>query len=340
MKAREALRALAEITEPQWGLVTSAQALAAGLASMDLTRLTQSGDLVRVAHGVYRDAGAPADQHEDLRAIWLSTDPARLAHQRLRDRHPGAVISGESAAELHTIGNFRAEEVEISLPQRRRSRREGARFKVREIEPSDTTLIEGLPVTSLERTIADLTHDGHDLSHVADAMGDALRQTELDDDRLAVLLSPSARSRGFAPGDGRSLLQKLKEVAGTGEGPLADVLWSRPLIGRLMLETTKALANSPDFARATLRETRRSELPRLLHSVTPAEALEPRQSEVDQLMESAARMLGALTGQQAEMAARLLEASKVDSPQQLARQLRLLKANPPNASDEEKSDSA
>ena len=303
---------------------------------MDLTRLTQSGDLVRVTHGVYRDAGAPADQHEDLRAIWLSTQPGRLAHQRLSDQTPGAIVSGESAAKLHEIGDFRAEEVEISLPRRRRSRREGTRFKVREVESRDATLIQGLPVTTLERTIADLTNDGHDLSHVADAMSDALRQTELDDDRLAALLGPSARRRGFASGDGGSLLQKLKEMAGAGTPPRTDLLWNGPLTGRLMIETTKSLASSPDFARAMLRETRRAELPRLLRSAAPPEVLEPSQPEVDQLMESAAKMLKTLADQQTAMAAQLPEPSNSPSLECLTPQLQALKQGPPDARDDAK----
>ena len=173
MKTRDALRALAAITESQWGLVTSAQAQAAGLLHMDLTRLARSGDLVRVGHGVYRDAGAPTDQHEELRVAWLSTDPTRPAYQRLRDPHQDAVVSGESAAKLHNIGDFRAEEMEITLPQPRRSSREDVRFRNQKVEPRDATLIQGLPATSLERTIADLARDGHDLSHVADSMSDA-----------------------------------------------------------------------------------------------------------------------------------------------------------------------
>ncbi|MBK7822870.1 MAG: type IV toxin-antitoxin system AbiEi family antitoxin domain-containing protein [Tessaracoccus sp.] len=64
------------MTESQWGLVTSAQA-PRGVTHMNLTRLTESGDLVRVTHGVYRDAGAPSTEHEELRAAWLAAGPAQ-----------------------------------------------------------------------------------------------------------------------------------------------------------------------------------------------------------------------------------------------------------------------
>ncbi len=307
MKTRDALRALAAITESQWGLVTSAQAQAAGLLHMDLTRLARSGDLVRVGHGVYRDAGAPTDQHEELRVAWLSTDPTRPAYQRLRDPHQDAVVSGESAAKLHGIGDFRADQVEISLPQRRRSRREGVRFRVREIEPQDTTLVQGLPVTSLERTIADLVRDGHDLGHVADAVSDALRQSQLDDRHLEELLRPAAHSRGFAQGDGQSLLRKLKEMSGRSEDPMVGLLSAAsPLMTQILETTARAIAQNPDFARAILRESRLTELPASARNVIPPQALDLPDTAVKQLMDSTAQALKAFDSQRTVDATQLL----------------------------------
>lgn len=292
MKAKDALRTLAEITETQWGLVTSTQAREAGLTHMDLTRLSQSGHLVRVAHGIYRDAGAPADQHEDLRAAWLSVSPAKLAYQRLRASLSDAVVSGESAANLHAIGDFRADAMEISLSQRRRSRREGVQFRVRDIEPRDVTLVQGLPVTSLERTIADLARDGHDLSHVANALSDALRQSQLQEARLAELLAPVAHRRGFPQGDGDSLLRNLKEMAVASDDPLASALSNVPPSWALFLETTaKSIAQNPEFARAVLREARRAEFPTVMRVLVPDEVLDPSEPAVARLMASAAQVV-------------------------------------------------
>lgn len=308
MKAREALRALAEITESQWGLVTTAQARAAGVQHMDLTRLAQSGDLVRIGHGIYRDAGTPADEYEDLRVAWLSIDPTRSAHQRLRDPHPDAIVSGESAAKLHGIGDFRADELEISLPWRRRSRRAGVQFRVREVGPHDTTIVQGLPATSLERTLADLVHDGHDLSHVADAMSDALRQSHLDDDHLAELLGPAARGRGFSQGDGASLLRKIKEMAGASEHPMVGMLSeASPLITQILDTTASAIARDPALARTILRHARLAELPALVQSLVPLRSLDIPESSVKKLMESAAQLAETLERQRTEDAIRHLE---------------------------------
>ena|SRR5680860_85920 len=92
MKARNALRELAEMSASQWGMVTSAQAATRGVSRLDLSRLTESGDLVRLAHGVYKDAGAPSGAHLDVRAAWLSSDPVRLASDRLGDGHRGCLL--------------------------------------------------------------------------------------------------------------------------------------------------------------------------------------------------------------------------------------------------------
>lgn len=190
MRSRDALRLLAEVTESQWGLVTSAQAGARGVSYMNLTRLVESGDLVRLAQGVYRDAGAPGGQHEELRAAWLATDPAKLAHERLRERPCTAVVAGESAARLHGIGDLRGMRSEFATPTRRQTQRADVRYRTRVLPGGDVTVREGLPVTTPERTIADLVEDRQDLSIVGDALRDAARRSRLDVDRLADLLAP------------------------------------------------------------------------------------------------------------------------------------------------------
>lgn len=40
-------------------------------ASLDVSRLADSGHLIRIAHGVYMVAGAPGGEFDDLRAAWL-----------------------------------------------------------------------------------------------------------------------------------------------------------------------------------------------------------------------------------------------------------------------------
>lgn len=234
MKSREALRVLAEVSESQWGMVTSAQARARGVSHMNLTRLTESGDLIRLSHGVYRDAGAPSGQYEELRAAWLATEPASLAYERLSQRPESGVVSGESAARLHNMGDLRAMQSEFTTPTRKQTQRADVRYRTRVLPKQDITVREGLPTTTRERTIADLVEERNDLSIVGNALRDASRQSRLDVDRLTELLSPLAERNGHRKGDGDALLAELMRIAGINQESIAKQIASIPSLGGLI----------------------------------------------------------------------------------------------------------
>lgn len=264
MKSRDALRVLAEVSESQWGLVTSAQASARGVSHMNLTRLSESGDLVRLSHGVYRDAGAPDPRHVALRAAWLATEPKRLADDRLRDQPPSAVVSGESAARLHGIGDLRAMRSEFTTPTRRQSQRPDVRYRTRQLPSSDVTVRDGLPVTTVERTIADLVEERQDLSIVADALRDAAMQT-LDTTRLTALLSPLADRNGHPRDDGAALLEDLLRIGGIDAGNLAGRLGRIPEIGARI--TASQLQQLSDLGLDAFDDSATSELAATLRPI-------------------------------------------------------------------------
>ena len=226
MKARFALRELADMSASQWGMVTSAQAATRGVTRLDLSRLSESGDLVRLAHGVYKDAGAPSGAHLDVRAAWLSSDPARLASDRLGDGARGVVVSGQTAAWLHDIGDLRSNRTELTTPVRRQTQRSDLHYRRRELPAEDVTLRDGLPVTTPERTIRDLVEDRTDLSIVADALRDASRKSELDLGLLADGLAPLAQRNGHRKGDGVALLDQLLVIAGLDREAIAKQIAS------------------------------------------------------------------------------------------------------------------
>ncbi len=242
---------VAEVTGSQWGMVTSAQATARGVSHMNLTRLAESGDLVRLSHGVYRDAGAPSAQHEDLRAAWLATDPARLASERLGDRQGSVVVSGESASRLHRIGDLRAVRSEFTTPTRRQSQRPDVHYRTRVLPEQDVTVRDGLPVTTRERTIADLVEDRQDLSIVGSVLRDAARQSRVDEERLIELLGPLAERNGHRKADGRALLDELRRTAGIDPESLAKQVAAIPGLGALV--TARYLDSLPkiDFTPLT-----------------------------------------------------------------------------------------
>ena len=218
------LRVLAVRSASQWGMVTTAQAGALGVSRLDLARLSDAGLIERLVHGVYRDAGTPSGEHDELRALWLSTDASRPAEDRLRDGAAGVVVSGPSAAALHGVGDLRADQAEFTVSVRRQTQRTELRYRVRALATSSLTVVDGLPVTTLEQTIADLVESRTDLSLVADALRDASRVRTVDRDKLARLLAPLAARNGHRRGDGNGFLGRLAAIAGIDDDSRAAAI--------------------------------------------------------------------------------------------------------------------
>lgn len=252
MKSKDALRVLAEVTAYQWGMVTSAQASMHGITRLDLSRLAADGQLERVAHGVYKDAGAPAGPHDDLQAAWLSTDPKTMGEARIKDAANGVVVAGESAANLHGIGDFRALRHDFVSPARRQSQRSAIRYRQRTLDPRDVTLVEGLPVMTMERAIADLIEEVGDLSLVADTLRDASHKRDLDLGRLRALLAPLAHRNGLKKGDGAALLDRLMEIAGIDPEAVARRVAADASLAPRIAETYVANLSEADLDRLVM----------------------------------------------------------------------------------------
>lgn len=215
-----ALAVVSELAASQWGLFTTAQAGTAGVTRVQLARLTDAGVLERVDHGVYATAASPTE-HRDLRAAWLALDPARTAEERLADPANAGVASHTSAAGLHRLGDLLDDTPELTVPHRKQSRR-GVRLHRLPLPDSDVTLVEGLPTTTVERTVADLLRDGHDLDHVAQIVGQGVRRAIIDLIVLAAHLDPLARRHGRL--DGRVLVEHLLDLVGLSPTSLAREL--------------------------------------------------------------------------------------------------------------------
>ena len=213
VKTTEALLALADVTACQWGMVTTAQAAALGVSRLMLSRLAEAGHLKRLAHGVYKDAGAPGDEFDDMRAAWLSTDPKRLAYDRGKSG-ADVVFAAASAARLHEIGEIWDRHHDFITRTRRQSQRSKIRYRQRNLANGDVVTVHGLPALSLEATIADLFNADADLRLIGKALRDAAHKGHLDFDRLQALLSPFAAQAGLTKGDGAGLLEWLMELAG------------------------------------------------------------------------------------------------------------------------------
>lgn len=252
MRSAEALRLLAELSAPQWGMVTTAQAATLGVKRLDLSRLAKAGLLERLAHGVYRDAGAPSDEFEGLRAAWLAADPSHTAEQRVRDLVGGVVVMGESAASLHRMGDLPADRHELSTSVRRQSQRPGVSYRQRELELSDVTIAHGLPVTTIEQTVADLLEARTDLSLVAHVLRDAARTRRLDTSRLTELLDPLAARNGLRKGDGAALLDRLTTLAGLDTASLAEEIGASETLSALVAANSLARFTNAELSEALI----------------------------------------------------------------------------------------
>lgn len=229
-----ALARVSRLTLGQWGLLTVAQAERVNVTRSQLSRFVEAGVLEHVERGVYATTSM-TDEDRTLKAAWLALDPAHTAEERLSDQISSGVISHTSAASLHDLGELLDDEPEITYPHRKQTRR-GIRVHRGDLTKADVTLVDGLPTTTVERTLADLMRDGHDEEHVAQMVGQGVRRGVIDLANLASRLDPLAGRYGHV--DGQSLVTHLLDVAGLSPSALARDL-ARTSVGQEMLATER-----------------------------------------------------------------------------------------------------
>ncbi|WP_280426438.1 type IV toxin-antitoxin system AbiEi family antitoxin domain-containing protein [Nocardia carnea] len=231
---------LAEVAESQWGLLTTAQAATVGANTKALQRLVEHGVLARLRYGVYRLAGVPDSPAEPIRAEWLALEPARTVGDRIGDDVPVGVVSHRSAADLHRLGDLDADYIEFTVAARRGTRSPDVRFHRAALAASDWTLVDGLPVTTPARTIADLAAARTDGGHLASVVRDALLQGTSGDD-IAAALRPYAHRYGAPVDNGSALVNHFIALAGIPESSLALSAPALEPVVAASLATNKAL---------------------------------------------------------------------------------------------------
>lgn len=190
MGAGEAIGRLGQTAARQWGLVTTRQAAEVGVGRLQLSRLARAGALERLSYGVYRMAGAPPAEDEDILTAWLG----------LATSGEEPVAAGATAARLHRIGDLWLDRIDLTTSTRRTTRRPDVRLRVRELDPVDVTIARGIPSMTAARTVADLIEQKVDLSLISDAATDADRAGILDHRLLARALEPLASAEGYRDG--------------------------------------------------------------------------------------------------------------------------------------------
>jgi predicted transcriptional regulator of viral defense system len=138
---------LYNIAESQGGYFAASQARKLGFAWDRLSKNAKNGRFARVAHGVYRLVNFPGSPFEDLFIAWLRTGP-------------NSVISHESALSVYDLSDVLPNEIHIIVPRSSSVRRKGIRQHTNQLEDSEITTREGLPITTVARTLADVSATG------------------------------------------------------------------------------------------------------------------------------------------------------------------------------------
>jgi predicted transcriptional regulator of viral defense system len=214
METRDAMKVLGGFTTDQWGLVTSAQAIRAEVDRTTLTRLVDAGLLDHVRRGVYAVRAAPEDPLREIRAAWLQLNPSVPAWRRPLLDPDGGVASHNTATQIHQLGDLLTGKLQFIVPRRRTSRHPDIGLRQLPLETGDVTKAEGLPVTTVERTVADLLSDRIDAGHIGDIVYQALWRRLVDQVSLTARIKRYAHFYGIRGHDGAALLQHLLDQAG------------------------------------------------------------------------------------------------------------------------------
>lgn len=217
MERVEALQIIGDIAADQWGLFTTQQAEVAGVHRTTLTRLASAGLVDHVTRGVHLVVAAGTPSHVEEKATWLRLAPSRRGWERRPTDSDNGVLSHRTACVLHELGDVPAPAVEITVPRRRTTRIAGVKLHRGDLSEAEiTTTRDGLPVTTVERTIKDLLAAHVDGGHIGGVLHDAMRRSLVDVDRLIPVAATYAPVYGVSRPDGRLLLQHLLDQAGTG----------------------------------------------------------------------------------------------------------------------------
>ena len=216
------------------------------LGRADAEAILGTGSLIRVRHGAYIEAESVAT------ASWAQRERTALARcvAVIRASNERRVISHESAAMVHGARLWRTPELVHVIQDTRQGGRGTAdvRRHAVDLPNSDVTRVQGLPVTTLERTVLDCARTLHprDAMVVADSalriLGapdiwrraeSELKMKDLRADLLQRLESGAARrglvraravlsaATGFAESPGESVLRWIALSRGLGQ-PIAQ----------------------------------------------------------------------------------------------------------------------
>ncbi len=182
----------------------------------------RAGTLHRIHRGVY----AVGHPRLEERGLWMA---AVLA------AGDGAALAGLSAASLWRISRWNPVEIHVIAPGHRRRRVDFRLQTTRNLDPRDITRQHGIPVTSVARTLVDLT-DILTAPQLANVIHEAAFRKRFDDRavrtamarangrmRLSVLSEALELNRGGSAGTKSQCEDRFLELLGDRPGPRINV---------------------------------------------------------------------------------------------------------------------
>jgi very-short-patch-repair endonuclease len=190
------------LASAQWGVVSRRQLLDAGVTPSMIGDRLRGGRLLRLHRGVY------AVGHACLRreGIWLSAVLAVGSD---------ALLSHRDAAGLHDLRPANHARVDVTTIDRGRGRggNPGIRIhRTRSLDAEDITTVEGIPVTTVARTLVDLAGTVP-TDHLARAVKEADKRNVFD---LTAVEAAMARTRGRRGPGHRALREAIAEHVALG----------------------------------------------------------------------------------------------------------------------------
>jgi hypothetical protein len=192
----QAIRLVIEHARRNGGVVTHGEAIALGMSKSSLRRRVAEGILIDLRRGVLALPGAADELRLDL---WAACSKLN------------AVVSHQAAAHLHDLDRPRFVKPTVSVPVRRSKDLVGVTVhQLTDLDAAHIVEVDGLPVTSPERTVVDLAAVLRD-GHVARILDNGLAAGRVDFDALESLFASLGR-RGKP---GTALMRKLLEARGS-----------------------------------------------------------------------------------------------------------------------------
>jgi very-short-patch-repair endonuclease/predicted transcriptional regulator of viral defense system len=199
--ARRSTDALIEaLAAEQHGIVTRVQLIRRGVAAHLVDLRVRTRVLRRVHAGVYRVGPLISAREREMAAVLACSGPGVQGGAVLQTPEHLAVVGQRGAAAAHELllPQPRSEPVDVVVPlSMNRGRRRGIRSHRIDLRPEEVVRIEGIPFTTVARTLVDLA--GCTTSaELERAFSAAARRGLTDGDAVSSILRRNPNCRGAA----------------------------------------------------------------------------------------------------------------------------------------------